>query len=110
MNHEVTSYIEKSLADHKEILIKLRETIFSLAPNVHEQFKWSRPVYALEKDFCYLQSTKKHVNLGFFDYAKIKTNHHLIEGTGKSMRHLKMYKVEDIANFEIHKMLEEVLQ
>lgn len=110
MNQEVTTYIENSEGHHQRILQKLRELIFHVAPKVDEQFKWSRPVYAVDKDFCYLKTTKKAVTLGFFEFDKIKTNPHLIEGTGKSMRHIKINSVEEIEKFEVHKMINEVLK
>ncbi|WP_052467162.1 DUF1801 domain-containing protein [Psychroserpens damuponensis] len=110
MNQEVTTYIENSDDKNKEVLNKLRNLIFSLVPSVNEQFKWSRPVYAISKDFCYLKTTKKAVTLGFFEFDKIKTNSHLIEGTGKSMRHIKIKNAEEIEKFEISKMVNEVLK
>lgn len=110
MNKGVRTFIEKSADTHKPILTALRKLIFSVAPNAEEQFKWSRPVYALEKDFCYLKTTKKHVTLGFFEFNKIKTNKDLIEGTGQSMRHVKLSDVSEIKSFKIKKMFKEVLK
>jgi len=110
MHPEVKAYIENSTESHQAILTELRKLIFSIAPKVEEQYKWSRPVYALEKDFCYLKTTKKQVTFGFFEFAKIKTNQHLIEGTGKSMRHVKLSKVEDIKAFQVSEMIKEVLK
>lgn len=109
MNQEVTSYIENSEEHNKKILSQLRSLIFSIVPEVNEQFKWSRPVYATDKDFCYLKSSKKNVTLGFFEFDKIKTNDHLIQGTGNSMRHIKISQVEEIEDFEVDKMIREVL-
>ena len=109
MNGEVTNYIENSDDSHREILTELRKLILTIAPNAEEQYKWSRPVYGLEKDFCYLKTTKKHVTLGFFEFGKITTNSHLIEGTGKAMRHVKLAKVSDIKDFKIQNMIEEAL-
>lgn len=110
MNKEVSTYIEETEETHKSILVALRKLILSVAPKAEEQFKWSRPVYALEKDFCYLKTTKKHVTLGFFDFNKIKTNKELIEGTGQSMRHVKLSDVSEIKSFKIKEMLKEVLK
>lgn len=110
MNPEVNTYIENSEEKNKGILNSLRELIFSLSPDVNEQFKWSRPVYAIDKDFCYLKTTKKAVTLGFFEFDKIKTNSQLIEGTGKSMRHIKIKNINEIEEFEINKMINEVLK
>ena len=110
MNEEVTKFIENSPDNQVKILVELRKLIFSIAPDASEQFKWSRPVYALEKDFCYLATTKNHVTLGFFEFNKINTNGHLIEGTGKSMRHVKISETMEITSFQINKMIEEVLK
>ena len=110
MNQEVTKYIKASTESHQEILTELRKLIFSIAPNTTEQFKWSRPVYGMDKDFCYFKTTKKHVTFGFFEFNKIKTNKHLIEGTGKSMRHVKLSDVSEIKDLQIKEMIEEVLK
>ncbi|MEM6723336.1 MAG: DUF1801 domain-containing protein [Bacteroidota bacterium] len=109
MIQEVNEYIEKSAAHQQAVLRQLRTLILAAAPNIQEQYKWSRPVYALEDDFCYLKTTKKHVTLGFFEFDKIKTNADRIEGTGKSMRHVKLSQVEDIEALQIKAMLQEVL-
>lgn len=110
MNTQVTSYIEQSAENQQEVLIQLRKLILSSAPKINEQFKWSRPVYAIEKDFCYLKTTKKHVTLGFFEFEKIITNKHLVAGTGKSMRHVKLNHVKDIEEFKISQMIVELLK
>ncbi len=109
MNEKVTQYIENSIESQQSILIELRNLIHSLTPNVSEQYKWSRPVYAIDKDFCYLKTTKKHVTLGFFEFEKIETNKHLIEGSGKSMRHIKLSDVGEIEQLNIARMIQEVL-
>lgn len=109
MNQEVNNFIENSPENFNELLVELRKLILSVASNVEEQYKWSRPVYAVEKDFCYLKTSKKYVTLGFFEFDKIKTNKHLVEGTGKSMRHIKLSKVVDIGELKIEQMLKEVI-
>lgn len=110
MNKEVTSYIAASNQNHQKVLSALRKLILSLSPDIDEQFKWSRPVYAMQKDFCYLKTAKKYVTLGFFEFDKIKTNRHLIEGTGKSMRHIKLNDTKEIKELKIRNMLGEVLK
>lgn len=110
MDKEVTKYIESAVENQQEILTDLRKLILSIAPNANEQFKWSRPVYGIEKDFCYLKTNKKNVTLGFFEFDKITTNKHLIEGTGKSMRHVKLTNIKEVNDFQLKNMIEEVLK
>ncbi len=106
---EVTTFIDNAAKNHQMILNQLRTLILSIDPQINEQLKWNRPVYTLKKDFCYLKTTKKHVTIGFFDFEKITTNTHLIEGTGKSMRHVKINELNEITDFKIREMINEVL-
>ncbi|WP_196888633.1 DUF1801 domain-containing protein [Aureivirga sp. CE67] len=108
-NKEVQEYLDKAPNNFKEILLSLRELISKEVENAEENYKWSRPVYTKEKDVCYLTYTKKHVTFGFFEFEKIKTNISLIEGTGKSMRHIKLKNLSDIEDFQIKKILKELI-
>jgi hypothetical protein len=40
--------------------------------------------------FAYVNAFKAHVNVGFFRGAEIADPEHLLEGTGKFMRHVKL--------------------
>lgn len=44
-----------------------------------------------------LQANKTHVNLGFYkDFEKLNDPDKKLEGTGKTMRHIKLRKVADV--------------
>jgi len=104
---EVTDYIAGASNGQKEVLNTLRELIGKAIPEVAENFKWSRPVYATQKDFCYLQFTKKHVNLGFFQFDKIDDPNNLLEGTGTEMRHIKIEDNSDLNPPVLYKMIKQ---
>ncbi len=70
---------------------ELRRLIKSLDPGVVEEFKWSRPCYSgREGLFCYLQSARKHVSLGFQHGAFLNDPGSLLQGAGKEMRSVKL--------------------
>lgn len=96
MNKQVTDYINNSPEEQKIIMERIREIIHKSVPDVLEEFKWSRPVFTLKKDFAYLKTAKAYVTLGFFNSNNIKEETYLLEGTGKDMRHIKIKKVEEI--------------
>ena len=96
MNKLVDDYISKTNDEQKQILTKLRSLIFDTIEGATEHYKWSRPVYSLSNDFCYLQKNKHHVNIGFMNIDQIQDDEKLLEGTGKTMRHCKIKKLEDI--------------
>lgn len=95
-NKEVSNYISIAPGEQKTIMEKIRRIIFESVPKVKESFKWSRPIFSTEKDFAYLQKTKNHVSLGFFNAEKLEDKGNRLEGTGKSMRHIKLKSKDDI--------------
>ncbi len=106
-NTDIDNYITEVPESQQEILRVLRELIFKAVPEVKEQFKWKRPVYGLEKDFCYLQANKNHVNLGFYDFTKIDDSKKLLEGTGKKLRHVKIKSTSYIDSEVLLKMIKQ---
>lgn len=43
-----------------------------------------------------LKLQNPNLTFGIFNYEKIKDHVHLLEGTGKNMRHIKIKKYEDL--------------
>ncbi|MCK9482014.1 MAG: DUF1801 domain-containing protein [Bacteroidia bacterium] len=102
MNEQITAYINNAPKEQKEVMEAIRSLIHQSVKNVKEEFKWSRPIFKSSKDFAYLQSNKNHVNLGFYkDFEKLNDPKGLLEGTGKTMRHIKLKNASDID----HKLL-----
>ncbi|WP_026908139.1 DUF1801 domain-containing protein [Paucisalibacillus globulus] len=97
-NKEVDQYIENLPEDIQEITIALREIILNSSPKLIEEYKWSMPNYSYMGLTCYLQASKKHVNLGFQKGNELeeKDTHNLLQGSGKTMRHIRLTKMEDI--------------
>lgn len=97
MNKQVTEYIHNAPTEQKEIMEIIRSLIHKNVENVMEDFKWNRPIFKSTKDFAYLQSNKSYVNLGFYNgFEKLDDSKGLLEGTGKTMRHIKLKNVSDI--------------
>src|SRR5881392_2238532 len=46
--------------------------------------------------FAYVNAFKAHVNVGFFRGADLPDPHGLLEGTGKSMRHVKLSPTREL--------------
>lgn len=102
MDNKVTEYIEKQTSPQKEICRSLREIILKTFPSITEEMKWGVPNYG---NLYYFVALKAHVNLGFS--IKNLNDHEvkLLEGTGKTMRHIKIKNVEDVDEQRIVKLL-----
>jgi hypothetical protein len=71
----------------------LRGLVRRTAPELRESVKWGVPVWTGQKNVVCLMIYPDHVNLGFFQGAKLGQKHKEIEGTGKALRHVKVKTV-----------------
>jgi len=95
-NDKVSEYIDSSPEDQRKILEKLRKIIHQTIPETKEEIKWQMPVFSNQKIFTYLRRAKDDVAIGFYNIDKIDDPDQLLEGTGKTMRHIKVNRIEEI--------------
>ena len=95
---EVDTFIAALPDEIQTITVALRKIILDSSSQLIEEYKWSMPNYSYNGFVCYLQASKKHVNLGFHKGNELedKDVKKLLQGTGKTMRHIKIKKLEDI--------------
>lgn len=56
--------------------------------------------------FAYVNAFKAHVNVGFFRGAELADPEHLLEGTGKFMRHVKLWPGSHFNATALRKLIE----
>ncbi|MFX0020332.1 MAG: DUF1801 domain-containing protein [Promethearchaeota archaeon] len=106
MDNKVEEYIENQKSPQKEICQKLREIILNKFPNIKEEMKYGVPYYGNK---YYIVALKTHVNLGFSITDLTKKELSLLEGKGKTTRHLKVNSFEEIDEGQILKLLKMVM-
>ena len=94
MDKEVKFYIEKQQSPQKEIILKVRDIFRKTLPNCNERFAWG--VVVLGNDKFYIASMKNRVHVGFAITGLSKEEIKLFEGSGKTMRHIKIHSMKDI--------------
>jgi len=100
---KVQKYIEKQKSPLKEICLKLREIILKTFPDAKEEMKWGLPTFSAGK--FYVAAMKNQVNLGFSIKGLTDKQIALFEGSGKTMRHIKIRTLSDIDEKKISKLL-----
>lgn len=103
MDKKVTEYIEKQKSPQKEICEKVRKMIIEAFPKIKEEMKWGVPSYGGCK--YYFVALRTHVNLGFSIKGLSKKEISLFEGTGKTMRHIKISSLESVDEKKIVKLM-----
>ncbi len=87
--------------DVAEICWSLRALIAALHPDAVEVPRPGEPSAAygygekkMSEAYAYIMPQKAYANLGFYHGASIASTGSLLEGTGKSLRHIKVRSVE----------------
>ncbi len=88
----------------------LHELMQQSAPDLKASIKWSRPVYELNGLVCYLQAHSEHVSFGFWRGAELPDPEGILEGTGRSMRHVKIESRAEFPHSALRDLLLEALK
>ena len=109
MDVEVDKYIKKQKSPQKEICQELRRIILKTYPDINEKMIVGVPCYGHTKiEPCgkyYIAALKDHVNLAFSLKGLSKKEQESLEGSGKIMKHIKVYCLKEIDEKKIITLL-----
>ncbi len=106
MDQQVEEYIEKQKSPQKEILQKVREIFLKTLLNPEEKKAWGAVTFGSGK--FYIAAIKERVHVGFAIIGLSHDEANLFEGTGKTMKHLKISTLEEIDEEKLAKLIEMV--
>jgi len=106
MDKQVNDYIEKQKSPQKEIIQKVRKIFQKTLPNSAEKMHWGVITYAAGK--FYIGAMKNCVHVGFAITGLSKDEKSLFEGSGKTMRHIKIPTLEDVDEEKLAELIEMV--
>ena len=83
-NPEVDAYIDQFPAEVREILMKLRDLILTLAPEAKERIAYGMPTYTMKTNLIHFAGYKKHIGIyptpdGIEVYASMHTDEMVAE-------------------------------
>jgi hypothetical protein len=89
-----------------QVAQKLRSLMQKTVPGVKETVNpWKLPTFEWHGPMCYFSVGKDHVTLGFLRGTALPDPHKLLEGTGKSLRHVKLRTAEDLQKPAMKKLI-----
>ena len=118
MSNPQNPLTETSLADQwfealndaqRPLLIELRKIILAAGKSLTEEIRWRQPCYKLNRHVCYLNAHKSYVVLGFQQGAQLEDPQQLLEGTSKTMRHIRIRGASDIKKSAITKLIKSAI-
>ena len=103
MDKQVSEYIEKQKSPQREILKKIREIFLKTLPSFEEKTAWGAVVFGGGK--FYIAAIKNRVHVGFAITGLTDEEIGQFEGSGKTMRHIKIHSLDDIDEEKIKKLI-----
>jgi len=91
--------------EQQPIVEDLRDFVFASAPHLMEKLKWGNPTYIGKSNVCWIISYRDHVDFGFFRGTELPDPKGILEGTGKGLRHVKIYRRDDIPERPLRPLL-----
>jgi hypothetical protein len=94
--------IDECMKDHpasmQALAQELRRVVKERVPEARESVNaWGIPTFSVVGSFAFFLIAKAHLSLGFALGTSLKDPHHLLEGTGKNLRHVKIRTKEDLS-------------
>jgi uncharacterized protein YdhG (YjbR/CyaY superfamily) len=106
MDKQVNEYIEKQKSPQKEILQKVREIFQKTLPSCEEKMAWGVVTFAGGK--FYIAAMKNRVHVGFAVTGLNKDEISLFEGSGRTMKHIKIPTLENVDEKTLVKLIKMV--
>ena len=103
MNREIKAYINKQKSPQMEILKKLRKIFLQTITGCEEKMNWGVITFAENK--YYIAALKGKVHVGFSINGLNKEEVAWFEGSGKTMRHIKIQTLKDIDEKKLSKLI-----
>src|SRR5438876_8167246 len=102
-NPQLIGFLEAYDRPISDLALALREIILEEAPDASESVYqvytvalWFGYSGKMKDMFCYIATNAKHVNLGFPRGAALRDPNRVLEGDGKTMRHIKFASESDL--------------
>jgi hypothetical protein len=100
--HQIEKFLEFTPPQLQDIVLELRNIIFSVAPDAAEVVPWGDLSYfhqgrggIISAGICQIEIRKNHVRLAFIHGAFLRDPHKLLRGTQKAKRFIEIDSYDD---------------
>jgi hypothetical protein len=110
---ELDEFLDGYRPEIAELVLKLRDLVFEIEPQVVEQIDLPAHLlaYGFAKTYTHLMCViilySEYINLGFPRGVDLPDPEGLLEGTGKKARHVKIRDFEQIESPEVAALIQE---
>ena len=94
----VDNFISNVPTPYDEWIQEIRDLIHECVPNVEEELKLNTPYFVKDYNICNVtyNDKSKYISFNFNDASQLDDPDKVLQGTGKKMRHVKIYYYDDL--------------
>jgi hypothetical protein len=114
---QLLSFLEAYDRHIAELALALREVILEEAPDASESIYqvytvaiWFGFSGKMKDMFCYIATNAGHVNLGFPRGTSLPDPNRVLEGEGKTMRHIKFRSLPDVERSFVRRYIQAAME
>ncbi len=109
-NRDVDRLLAEIDAPQRPVANAVRELILETGPALEERLMYGVPWYRGKGYLFAIAAHTDHTNLEFARGASLRDPARLLEGTGKNMRHVKLFTVGDVQRPRLKALLREAIR
>ncbi len=103
----IDEYVTRKAGELGEVAQGLRRLMKNTVPDTKETVNpWKMPTFESNGPMCYFTVAKGHITLGFLRGTSLPDPAKLLEGTGKSLRHVKLRSMDDLGKPALKKLVQ----
>ena len=106
---EVDTLLAEIEPPQRKVARGLRELILRTGPELLEKVMYGVPWYRGKDYVCAIAAHSDHTNLEFYRGTSLRDPTGLLEGTGKNLRHVKVYQVADVNEPRLRALIREAI-
>ena len=105
------SWATDQLTSQKKMISALRKLMKKVAPTLVESVKWGNGVWlGKEWPVSFLHAKNDHLQFGFFGGSGLSDPKKLLRGSGKYVKHIKIYTMSDIDEAVFAKLIKQAVR
>ncbi|MDP8237945.1 MAG: DUF1801 domain-containing protein [Candidatus Hatepunaea meridiana] len=109
-NPDVDNYISRLNTPLQEIAGQLRRIVHEAAPEINEKILFDHPWFIYNGRLCYMRSRRGSIHFGFPAGVDLIDPHKLLQGIGKTMRHITIDLPDRIPEDQIKAWIKEAVK
>jgi hypothetical protein len=103
----IDAYVERNSPELRDVAQDLRKLMRKTVSGIKETVNpWKLPTFESNGPMCYFSIASEHITLGFLRGTALPDPAKLLEGTGKSLRHVKLRTAADVKKPALKKLIQ----